>query len=315
MEAMKVAMSDGGIDAELVTIPYILDNALELSGCAIVCFNSAKCFDDELIKLLGVCSVIDDIDLTLISNDVRLGFKVYEQAKSTIDRLEQRMMVDSDINVRILTNASIDFENYIHEICDWPYAALIPIYFSALFTLPSFMPGARTSVKDKDVVFTCMHFKDYSDYRKNDLIRLREYFGERLVLSGDMSGMIVNGQEVPSIVTDTATVWQWYEHTKTTPVLLEQKYERYGVLPNRISESLVCGCLPIMHIEFIEHYKNIVGLPIPIVINDFNKYMQVIDNYCGQYFTPEVKKQIECLQISLAYYKTQLVMQFLDLYA
>lgn len=314
MEAMQTAMRDAGINAELTTIPWLSEHATELTNCAIICFNSAKCFDDDLGLLIKICSVVENIDLTLISNDCRLNFKLdTDKYGKFTDRL-MRNFVAGECNIRILTNASNLLDEYIVEIIDWPHYELLPIAFSALYTLPAFMPGQCVADKTVSVVFACMHFKDYSEKRQNELIDLKYTFGDNMVLTGDMSGMEVAGKEIESIVTDTNVVWQWYKNAKTTPVLLEPNYDKYGVMPNRVAEAISCRCMPVLLTANIENYANMADMSLPIVQSDVEQLAIVLNQYATQYAEQSVQQHLNNLQTILGMYKTQFVVQLQNLY-
>lgn len=313
MEALKYAFADAGGDAELTTIPDILQNGLALENCAVICFNSAKRFDDELIQLIKLASILDNIDITLVSNDVRLNFKIYEGNEHFVDRLIKHV-IEGSAHVRVLTNASIRLDEYVHEVLDWPNADAIPVYYSSLWTLPAFLPGQKHADKVNDIVYTCMHFCDYSEQRKSELIALKTAFGDRLTLSGDMTDMIVDGKQVPSVVTDTAEVWQWYRSYRVTPVLLEPRYDYYGVMPNRVSEGIACRCIPVLLTADSNNFAHMSDINLPVVQGDINAMIDALQNYVNQYDTPAVKQLLDRQQKSLGMHRTLLCQQLMTMY-
>ena len=312
LQALQLAFNDTGTPTELVTIPYLLDKGLDLSGSAIIVFNSAKCFDAELHALLSLCSVVDEIDITCISNDCRLNFNCQDMPTAPLERLVKRYQDESGVTMRMFTNASIFLNDYADIVATW-FNSVIPVYFSALWTLPAFMPGATVGQKNVKSVFACMHFCDYSKERQLQLIKVKEYFGDDLVLTGDMSGMIVNDKEVQSVVTDTKYVWQWYKHAKTTPVLLEPNYAKFGVLPNRIAEAIACRCIPVMLCER-GYYGMLDDLPIPVVENS-EHLPHVMNNYVNQYNDVSVQNMLDGLQSGLAIHRTLLCQQLLTFFS
>jgi hypothetical protein len=313
LEALRSAFNDAGVPNELITIPQLLNKGIDIAGSAIIVFNSAKCFDDELYKLMSLCSVLDDIDITFVSNDCRLNFNyASKEAFKPLQRLTKRFEANDGVTMRVFTNASVDLDDYATIIADW-FPEDIPVYFSALWTLPAFMPGANIAQKTVDSVFACMHFKDYSKERQELLVDLKMKFEDRLVLTGDMSTMIVNGKEVKSIVTDTKYVWQWYCNAKTTPVLLEPNYNKFGVIPNRVAEAIACRCMPVV-LCIRDNYRLMDNLPVPVV-EDKTLLAGVMQNYINQYNEPSVQNQLDLLQASLAMYKTMLCQQLMTFFA
>lgn len=315
LQAFKTACFYAGVETRLITIPELLDMALDLQGASIVCFNSAACFQDEFGKLISMISVIENIDLTLISNDCRLNFNLDTKYDKVIARLLSHTQT-GESSLRILTNATKDLESYRSIVMNWTNAELVPIYSAQLYTLPTFMEFNGKHVdKTTNAVFTCMHFKDYSEQRQKQLIQLKEYFGENLVLSGDLSGMtIYAGETVKSVVTDTATVWQWYKPTKVTPVLLEPRYDKYGVIPNRVAEAVMCRCVPITYTERTDNYTIVEGITTPIVSGDITELIEVMERYMTQYDTEAVQKEIDRLQIQLGADKTSFTTVLRNLY-
>lgn len=314
MEAMQSALALSDVHAELVTIDYIIQHLEYMSDAKIICFNSAACFNHELSRLINACCFCQRIDLTLISNDCRLNFNVKRPADSQAITRFMRKVQSGVASCRILTNASKSLLDYRDIVLDWPHKQLVPIYHSELWTLPSFMPGAADNAdKTVSAVFACMHFCDYSDKRKQQLVELRQYFGDKLVLTGDMSGMIVDGAEIESTVTDTATVWQWYKHAKTTPVLLEPNYDQFGVMPNRVSEAIACRCMPILSTEDIQHYAAYADLPLPAC--DIADTLPIIMlQYIEQYDDTAVQHLLDMLQRAMDMHRQLFVQQLTTLF-
>lgn len=311
MQALRTVLKKSlptTIETELITVPELCQLELDkLENAAIICFNSAKCFDNELMQLLRTCSVLDSIDLTLISNDCRLNFNLGEHAVASkiVQAIQQHRC-----NLRILTNATEQLDKYITKIIDWPDAKSLPIYSANLYTLPTFMSGAHKVDKTVGSVFACMHFCDYSDERKLLLTAIKEQLGDDMVLTGDMQGMTCNGEQVASIITDTKDVWQWYCNAKTTPVLLEPNYDLHGVMPNRVSEALACDCLPVLFSKSITPYSDSRLGMLPIIhidsIDAIAYYQYYIDNYDKALVQQKLESAKQAMQLDIELFQRQL---------
>jgi hypothetical protein len=307
MQMMKQVYALQDIEANIVSIPWLLSQDLAMSNSDIIIFNSAKCFEHELDKLFAFLSVLEEVNIILVSNDCRLNFGV---ESGSLQRLLSR--VNDGITVTMLTNATVNLDEYAGLVLpgiDSGYAMKrVPIISTPLYTLPTNLVSIvktdmdLSSLQSKTIasVFTCMHFCDYSDYRKNLLTMLKTDLGDDLVLSGDMSGMIVNGEQIESIVTDTKDVLEWYRHVKTTPVILEPNYEYFGVIPNRVAEAIQMLCLPVVITDNTELDRayNTAEPAIPIV--KVNEAISAIRDFCANYDSAKSKTMLERLQLRLS---------------
>jgi len=255
-------------EADILTADQLVNNYTAMAGHLFFVFNSAKCFDDELDKIVRVLCMVNGARIVFVSNDCRL--KIDTATTATWNQLINRL-VDSSIKVFIATNATTELDAYAKLVAP-KIARFVPCLHIPLDMLPCWLRRDTQSEKTRDLVFCCMHFKDYDKRRKQQLQQLQEVYGDRLIFTGDMEGLLRDGKQIESIVTDTKDVSQWYAPTKVAPVILEAKYSKFGVQPNRLSESLMNNCAPVVLTDMPMLYRNWFA-----TASTFDKFVKCID--------------------------------------
>lgn len=241
LQMLRSALQELCISADILTTADLCNDYMQMSGHQFIIFNSAKYFDDDLNSMLSIIALIPSAKLLLISNDCRLKFDT--DKVQVWNKLIDRSINKHDISITLLTNATVFLDDYAKLVCP-KLGELIPVMHLPVDMLPCWLKHSSKTSKTGNFVYTCMHFADYDYERKQTLKLLAEHYNDDLTFTGDMEGLIVNGQQVQSIVTDTKDVYQWYAPAKVALVILEKQYAKYGVMPNRLSEALMNNCCP-----------------------------------------------------------------------
>lgn len=276
LQMLQSALQSVNIESDILTVAK-LANAYEcMSGHSFIIFNSAACFNDELDSTIKLLTLLPNIQLIFVSNDCRLTFKTDNAAVWL--RLSHRMQAKHDIRLFLLTNASAFLHDYAVKVMPTVQLALSAITMHApLDMLPCMLQHTKQSVKTVDLVYPCMHFCDCDESRRRAMQYLADQFGDRIVFTGDMRGLTRNGEDVPSIVTDTKDVRQWYAPAKLAPVLLEDNYAVYGVMPNRLAEAICNECIPAI---LVDDAHACLYAQWPVVATEIGEYCQLLDQLC-----------------------------------
>lgn len=305
MQMLQTALlhADASFASEIVTTNQLAEQWHRLENATVFVFNSASCFNDDLTRLFGLLSVVDNVDIILVSNDCRLNFKINAPC---IDRIRTRL--NDGLSVCMITNATRFLDNYAQQVLPAELASQIPVFSSNVYTLPSFLSHMPShSAKTVQSVFACMHFKDYSTKRQDELRYLYEKLQDNLVLTGDMEGL----DGVESIVTDTQVVMDWYKNAKTTPVLLEPAYDLFGVIPNRVAEAICMRCMPIiLFSQGSAQPDNDIQFPYVETLPNLVEY---IIRTVNQYDSNAIQGILDRLQVRLQVDRQEFVLQLKSL--
>lgn len=295
LQMLKSALATAGCTSDertvdILTSDMLVDRYMSMQGDIFFVFNSAKCFDDDLDRIIRVLSMINDAFVIFVSNDCRLKLStanlgVWTQFVSRI--------VSRSIRSVIITNATTNLDSYARLVAP-AFSKFVPCMHVPLDMLPCALRSDNSQAKTTDIVFCCMHFKDYDKSRKSVLQSLQDAYGDRIVFTGDMEGLLRDGKQIDSIVTDTKDVSQWYAPAKVTPVVLEDKYAKFGVQPNRLSEALTNGCVPIV---LASNGSSILYRNWFMCVSSFDSLVKQIDELVSNedYRQTILSKQLEIL--------------------
>lgn len=297
MEFFRTACEAAGIDAEIEDSELITEAKLLEQPTTVVVFAHLDCFSDLFSKLMSAIDSASGTKVVLVSNDCRLKFKLDET--TVLSRLEREPE-----DVIIATNATRHLDQYANDVLFGMKAGKVLNW--ALWTLPAFNTVSRPEVlpeRDYIAVYPCMYAKDYGRIRRQILSLLISKLGDKLLLPGNVEGL---AEFNPATVTDTADVQQWYLQAHTAPVVVEQIYDYYGVVPNRVSEAIMNDCMPVAYGDF----------PIKDVPN-CGKAVVGLAPYCEsiaeQYYGQSMQAKLAQLRSLLSLQKQLMVQQIYDL--
>jgi hypothetical protein len=95
-----------------------------------------------------------------------------------------------------------------------------------------------------------MRFDDYDDFRKRILTEISDGM-RKYHLTYDQYGLMPESVGV----IDASIVQRVMHLYALTPIVLEKSYEFFGIMPNRLSEAIAVGCLPIFVTDEPEQFK------------------------------------------------------------
>jgi hypothetical protein len=259
-------------------------------------------FDDFLRELHGTMGKY----VVLISNDVRLPFK----SKLPTSKIKA---IAKQHTIVCLTNAFCELDNY--KAIAYPFLedTDVKCIYTPLHTLVlKQRPVGQTPIKHREhSCFLSMKFSDYDEHRKRILTNVAKSM-RRFNLTYDQYG------EIPGSVgiidaSITAKIMGMYA---LTPIVLEERYEYFGVMPNRLSEAVASGCLPIFVTDNVDlfraraddnystTYSEIVGTP-GLITNSFGDMaMTLLQN--PLHVQDLVSKTLSIANIDLAKFEKQI---------
>jgi hypothetical protein len=238
LEFMQNALSPASTGSvSIMSIPEILSNT---SPCniAILVFQGIHANMHELYSLLDWFAEAKQSKLILVSNDIRLPFDL-----SGLTDIFYSKLVARKSTMQMITNAQYNLQEY--RTLATNSIVYMPIKYVPLYTLPAFTTKPTSIIMDKPYkhVYAAMYARDYDDKRMQELLSLHKMLGDDITLLGNFDGTDMS--ELTN-VHDCVDMPNFMSKAMFTPVLLEEAYDKYKVMPNRISEAIMCSCIPIV---------------------------------------------------------------------
>lgn len=242
-------LAEPKLAVDIITVNDLRNNLLTYTGDTFFVFNAGHAFDTECIQIFDMLSVLASAHVILVSNDCRLSFAMSDNA---IGRFNLHTTEEpKSYKLTCITNATRNLEQ-LPAVIGIDKLKNIVVFSTNLYTLPAYLQHEPAFGKTTDIVYACMHYRDYDKHRTDMMYKLLSHIRyeqenkQTLQFFGDTSGLRHNGQDVKANVIDAKNLSAIYAQAKTTPVLLEATYVNFGIIPNRVAEAIANDCLPII---------------------------------------------------------------------